>query len=244
MSLSPALSPTKFFSPSASPPPKVWQVVRGGGGEQGRDKKEREMEMKEREREREKERQQEREREREREKEREREREREIAVARERERERENAVVASRAAALWLLERERETAMERERHTATETEGSFQAFEGTLDGEPDSLIKAFERDDTDVQKERESWTSKRSSVNDLKQAQLVRALTSLVENKDQSASSSPAGASSSESSTLSLSAANLSKFPQQLKVPDTIASDDEGSQGTEGSFQAFEGTLV
>ena len=99
-----------------------------------------------------------------------------------------------------------------------ETEGSFQAFEGTLEREPGS------------------WTSKRSSVNDLKQAQLVRALTPLVENKAQSA---PA-ASSSSVSALSLSAANLSK----LKVPDLIASDNEGSQGTEDSFQAFEGTLV
>ncbi len=68
--------------------------------------------------------------------------------------------------------------MERERQTAMETEGSFQAFEGALDGEPDSLIKTFERDDTDVQKEQERWTSKLSSVNDLKQAQLVFALWS------------------------------------------------------------------
>ena len=109
--------------------------------------------------------------------------------------------------------------MERESQTAMETEGSFQAFEGTLEREPGS------------------WTSKRSSVNDLKQAQLVRALTPLVENKAQSA---PAASSSSVSSALSLSAANMSK----LKVPDLIASDNEGSQGTEDSFQAFEGTLV
>ena len=67
--------------------------------------------------------------------------------------------------------------MERERQTAMETEGPFQAFEGALDGEPDSLIKTFERDDNDVQKEQERWTSK-SSVNDLKQAQLVFALWS------------------------------------------------------------------
>ena len=224
MSLSPALSPTKF-SQSPSPSPKVWQVVRGGSGEQGRDKKEKEMEMKkELEREQEKERQQEREREgwREggRERERHRQRERESAEARERERERENAVLASRAAALWLLERERATAIERERQTSMETEGSFQAFEGKVDGEL------------------ESWTSKRSSVNDLKQAQLVRALTPLVENKAQSATA--AVSSSSVPSSLSLSAATLSK----LKVPDIIASDNEGSQGTEDSFQAFEGTLV
>ena len=67
--------------------------------------------------------------------------------------------------------------MERERQTAMETEGSFQAFQGALDSEPDSLIKTFERGDTDVQKEQERWTSK-SSVNDLKQAQLVFALWS------------------------------------------------------------------
>jgi len=42
------------------------------------------------------------------------------------------------------------------------------------------------------QEERVSWTSKRPSINDLKQARLVRDLTPLVENKAQSAISSPA----------------------------------------------------
>ena len=85
--------------------------------------------------------------------------------------------------------------------------------------------------------ERSSWTSKRSSVNELKQAHLVRELTPLVGHKAL-VTTSPASSSSSVSVALSQSAANLSKS----KVPDTITSDDEGSQ--EDSFQAFEGTLV
>ena len=85
--------------------------------------------------------------------------------------------------------------------------------------------------------ERSSWTSKRSSVNELKQAHLVRELTPLVGHKALG-TTSPASSSSSVSVALSQSAANLSKS----KVPDTITSDDEGSQ--EDSFQAFEGTLV
>ena len=42
---------------------------------------------------------------------------------------------------------------------------------------PHSSSKASELDDTDVQKKRESWMSKRSSVNALKEAELVHALT-------------------------------------------------------------------
>jgi hypothetical protein len=44
------------------------------------------------------------------------------------------------------------------------------------------------------QEERVSWTSKRPSINDLKQARLVHDLTPLVENKAQSAISSPVAA--------------------------------------------------
>jgi hypothetical protein len=51
----------------------------------------------------------------------------------------------------------------------------------------------------------------------------VRALTPLVENKAQSASSSPAASSSAVSSAMSVSAFSLSK----LRVPETIEEEEE-----------------
>mmetsp|Transcript_14999 Transcript_14999/g.21856 ORF Transcript_14999/g.21856 Transcript_14999/m.21856 type:complete len:742 (-) Transcript_14999:123-2348(-) len=74
----------------------------------------------------------------------------------------------------------------------------------------------------------DSWTSNRSSVNDLKEAHLVRELTPLVESLAKGESKEPS--------------------PPLSKIPATIMSEDEGLQHDNDlapdSFQAFEGTLV